>query len=92
MSFTFKLLPTKEVPSTGAYCQSLSEEKAKGLARPLAEAAKSWAYAMALLSLLEGAVAFFPLLANLLSHSTFSANFLCAGGGGASKVTKASLL
>ncbi len=30
MSFTFKLLPTKEVPSTGMYHQLLSKEKAKG--------------------------------------------------------------
>jgi hypothetical protein len=36
MSFIFKQLPTKEVLYTGAYCQSLSEEKAKGLSRPLA--------------------------------------------------------
>jgi hypothetical protein len=82
MSFTFKLLPTEEVLSTGAYRQSLSKEKAKGLSRPLAKATKGWAYAMALPMLLEEAVAFFPLLANLLWCLNFSATFLRTGGGG----------
>ncbi len=91
MSFTFKLLPTKE-PSTGTYRQLLSKEKAKGLLRPLAEAAKGWTYAMSLPLLLEGEVAFFPFFANLLSRLTFSAAFLRAGGGGASKVMKGLLL
>ncbi len=81
-----------EVLSTAAYHQLSSKEKAKGSSRPLAKAVKGWVYAMALPLLLEGAVAFFPLLADLLSRLTFSAAFLRAGGGGASKVTKALLL
>jgi hypothetical protein len=88
MSFTLKLLPNKEVPSTGAYRQLLSEEKAKGLSRPLAKAAKGWAYAMSLPLLLEEVTVFLLFLANLLLCLTFSAAFLHAGGGGALKVTK----
>ncbi len=38
--FPLKLLPNDEVPSTGAYCQWLSKEKAKGSLRPLAKAKK----------------------------------------------------
>jgi hypothetical protein len=76
MSFTFKLLPTKEVPSTGVYCQSSSKEKAKGSLRPLAEAANGWAYAMALPLSLEGAVALFQLLADCCCIQ-FSLPFSC---------------
>jgi hypothetical protein len=58
MSFTFKLLPNEGVLSTGTCHQSFYEEKAKGLLRPLGEAAKSWAYTMSLPLLLEEVTAF----------------------------------
>jgi hypothetical protein len=92
MTFTFKLLPNEGVPSTGAYHQPLSEEKAKGSLRPLAKAAKGWVYAMSLPLLLEEVMAFSLFLDNLLSRLTFFAAILRAGGGGALKVTKTSLL
>jgi hypothetical protein len=89
--FTLKLLPSdKEVPSTGAYRQSLSEEKAKGSLRPLAEAKADWVYAMSLLLSSEEAMVFLFFLTNLSLRLTFSAAFLHPGGGGAKKVTKAS--
>jgi hypothetical protein len=91
MSFTFKLLPNDEVPSTGAYHQLLSKEKAKGSLRPLSKAKTDWAYAMSLPSLSEEAMVFLLFLADLLPRSTFSAAFLRAEGEGASKVTKPSL-
>ncbi len=86
MSFTFKLFPNEEVLSIGTYRQLLSKKKAKGSLRPLAKAAKGWAYALALLLLLEEAMAFFLFLANLLQCLTFSAIFLRTGGGGSLKV------
>jgi hypothetical protein len=92
MFFTFKLLPSdKEVPTTGAFHQLLSKEKAKVSLRPLAEAEADWAFAMFLLSLLEEAMVFLFLLADLLLCLTFSVSFLHAGRGGAKKVTKALL-
>jgi hypothetical protein len=91
MSFTFKLLPNDEVPSTGMYHQPLSKKKAKGSLRPLAEAKIDWVYAMSLLLVSEEVMVFLLFLAYLLPCSTFSATFLRAGGGGASKVTMVSL-
>jgi hypothetical protein len=91
MSFTFKLLLNDEVPSAGAYCQLLSEAKAKGSSRPLTKAKTDWAYAMSLPSLLEEAMVFLLFLADLLLRLIFSATFLHTGGGGALKVTKALL-
>ncbi len=92
MFFTFKLLPSDEdVPSTGMYRQSLSEEKTKGSSRPLAEAKADWAYAMSLPSLLEEAMVFLFFLADLLPRSTFSAAILHLGGGEAKNLMKASL-
>jgi hypothetical protein len=81
MSFTFKVLPHDIVPSTGMYRRLLSIEKAKGSLRPLAKAVKGWTYAMSLPLLLEEEMAFLSLLADLLLCSTFSAAYLCAGGG-----------
>jgi hypothetical protein len=92
--FTFKLLPNnRDVLSTGAYHQQVSKEKAKGSLRPLAKAGADWAYAMSLPSLseLDAAMVFLFFLAGLSLCLTFSAAFLCAGGGGAKKVAKASL-
>ncbi len=78
-----------KVPSTGTYRQSLSEEIATGSLKPLAKAVKGLAYAMSLLLLLEEVMDFLLFLADLLLRLTFSAAFVHAGGGGASKGTKA---
>ncbi len=73
------------------YHQSLSKKKAKGSSRPLAEAEVDWVYAMSLPPSSEEAMVFIFFLAGLSQNLTFSAAFLCAGGGGAKKVMKALL-